>query len=89
MSSTLKNNEISIQHKVHSVIEIEIVQVILNIFQNSQNNFKEKKIKNPMIFVDINEKRVRGLRLYMSKMIVKNHHKSVLDVYNKNAGALF
>ena len=97
----------------------EMMQVILNIFQNSQDNFKEKNIENPYIKIKINknkisicdngggipedileyifnpyfstkeEKNGTGLGLYMSKIIVQDHHKGSLHVANTEDGVCF
>ena len=101
----------------------EIMQVILNILKNSQDNFKEKGIKNPKITItckDSNDKVVieicdngggipdgtmnnifdpyfstksemngTGLGLYMSKLIVEEHHNGQLLVNNCDDGVCF
>ncbi len=103
--------------------ENEMMQVILNILKNAQDNFREKKIQNPKIYLrteDIkgklminicdngggiptnildeifdpyfstkHEKNGTGLGLYMSKVIVQEHHKGFLSVDNKDNGACF
>ncbi len=99
--------------------ENEVIQVVLNIFKNAQDNFKEKKTVKPQIkitsknnILDISdngggipdsiiekifdpyfstkdEKNGTGLGLYMSKMIVEEHHNGILKAENKNGGVLF
>ncbi len=101
----------------------EIVQVFLNILKNAQDNFREKNMENPKIYItsknskdgvciefcdngggisdDIidqvfdpyfstkDEKNGTGLGLYMSKMIVEEHHKGSLTVKNHDDGVCF
>ncbi|WP_455756340.1 ATP-binding protein [Sulfurimonas sp.] len=118
--------EITESYKSRSKVSIfsnEILQVILNILKNSQDNFYEKKIKNPKIYIScqdsqdgvtINicdngggisenimseifnpyfstkgEKNGTGLGLYMSKVIIEDHHKGTLEVNNTNDGVCF
>ena len=99
----------------------ELIQVILNIFKNSHDNFKEKKTKDPKIIItckcssddkvtieicdngggipeDIlpkifdpyfstkNEKNGTGLGLYMSKIIIEEHHNGKLTLVNTDDG---
>ena len=124
IQASLENDKIDIEHSVNAVTKIEIyeneiMQVVLNIFKNAQDNFKEKQIKTPKIKIKINEKILSisdngggidekiidqifdpyfstkhekngtGLGLYMSKMIVENHHTGELNVINKNGGVCF
>ena len=102
----------------------EIMQVVLNILKNSQDNFKEKNIKDPKIIISCNcsvsdkisimlcdngggvsedvienifdpyfstksEKNGTGLGLYMSKIIVEDHHNGSLKVKNMDGGVCF
>ena len=103
--------------------ENEIMQVILNILKNSEDNFLEKKIRNPKItiatllrerqcairicdngggipaaiakkifepyFSTKDEKVGTGLGLYMSKIIMEEHHNGSLGMRNKNEGVCF
>jgi|GEM_PF-2016404 len=101
----------------------EVMQVVLNILKNAEDNFIEKNISNPSIFIrtfiddltanimicdnggGINEKIMEnifdpyfstkdekngtGLGLYMSKIIIEQHHKGSLEVSNTDKGACF
>ncbi len=56
----LSNNKIIVEYTADNVqtvemYENEIVQVVLSIFQNAQENFKEKSIKKPCICIRIEE----------------------------------
>jgi len=102
-----------------SMIDNEVIQVILNIVKNAQDNFAEKKIKKPHIkitsqdntlyicdngggiptniiekifdpyFSTKHEKNGTGLGLYMSKTIIEDHHKGMLNAYNQDDGVCF
>ena len=56
MEATFKNDSIQIdtEYNSHNMISMhtnEMVQVIVNILKNSQDNFQEKNIKNPIITI--------------------------------------
>ena len=57
----VKNNSIEIVSDFQSqekipMYENEMMQVILNIFKNAQDNFNEKKVKNPKIEIRTKDK---------------------------------
>lgn len=56
MQSSLDNANVDLLYNYYSNEEMEMydsemMQVILNIFKNAQDNFKEKKIQNPKITI--------------------------------------
>ena len=124
IDASYNNDKINVQSKCLSDAKVkmyanEMMQVILNILQNAQDNFREKAIKDPQIFITINkreiiicdngggiekdiqekifypyfstkkEKNGTGLGLYMSKIIVEDHHKGKLTLKNSNNGICF
>jgi len=57
IQSSIKSKNIEISKRFEStskvlLFESEIMQVILNILQNAQDNFQEKKIQNPIILLN-------------------------------------
>ncbi len=109
--------------KVLKLFDGELMQVVLNMFENSRNNFKENDIQNAKIWIMTqdtqrgvllsicdngggidesiidkifdpyfstkDDKNGTGLGLYMSKIIIEDHHDGILSVSNKNGGACF
>ncbi len=101
----------------------EVMQVILNLLKNSQDNFVEKNITNPMISIETfdqqehsviricdngggipkdisqkifepyfstkEEKHGAGLGLYMSKVMIEEHHNALLTMINQDQGVCF
>ena len=100
----------------------ELVQVIINIFNNSCDAIEQNKIKNPIITINeyreepyvvieisdnaggidkkilnlifdpyfsTKDKNGTGLGLYMSKTIIEDHQKGILDVFNTKEGVTF
>jgi len=123
-ASSIIGENINIIENFNSDLEIEIydselMQVILNIIKNAQDNFKEKKTKNPTMVITVHntkisicdngggipeniignifdpyfstkdEKNGTGIGLYMSKMIVENHHFGKLLAQNTKDGVCF
>ena len=101
----------------------ELMQVILNILKNAEDNFKEKAVSDPKIFITSTDKDNKvileindngggisedilpkifdpyfstkdelngtGLGLYMSKIIIEEHHNGSLEVINLDDGVCF
>jgi len=101
----------------------EIMQVILNLLKNSQDNFLDKKIQDPIISIETfhqkhnsviricdngsgipkeiakkifepyfstkEEKHGAGLGLYMSKVMIEEHHAALLHMINQDRGVCF
>ena len=105
-----------------SLYHNELVQVLINIFNNAYDALSDKNIKDPQITVNeyledeyfvieigdnaggINEDIIKnvfdpyfstktkngtGLGLYMSKTIIEDHQKGLLEVFNRHNGAVF
>ena len=124
IETSLVYDKIELIREYHSfdklyLYDSEIMQVLLNIFKNAQDNFKERKIKNPFIrirthekqifisdngggidddvlekifdpyFSTKNEKNGTGLGLYMSKIIVEDHHNAKINARNEGDGVCF
>jgi len=128
VQNSLEGKGIQIIHEFKAdtpvmMYENEIMQVILNILKNSEDNFLEKKIRNPKIIIATllreqqcviricdngggiptaiakkifepyfstkDEKVGTGLGLYMSKIIMEEHHNGSLSMRNKNEGVCF
>ena len=124
----MKRNGIEISTDFKTDIEFmmypnEVTQILLNLFKNSEDNFREKKIRDPKIIIatllqDNNaiiriydngggipaniakhifepyfstkkDKHGTGLGLYMSKMIMEEHHNGKLRMKNQYKGVTF
>lgn len=101
------------------VYDTQIMQVVLNILKNAEENFREKMIQNPKIFIYIDGKVLTicdngggikediieeifdpyfttkdknngtGIGLYMSRMMIQQHHQGSLTVHNNTDGVCF
>ncbi|MEA1919085.1 MAG: FIST N-terminal domain-containing protein [Campylobacterota bacterium] len=124
IKASLENDNIELIENYHDthpveIFDSEMMQVVLNLLKNAQDNFKEKKIKNPWIKISTQDrsfsicdngggipenilanifdpyfstkdaKNGTGLGLYMSKIIIEEHHKGSLHVNNTNDGVCF
>jgi len=128
IKSSLYANNIILDENYKSIKKLElydneIMQVILNIFKNSLDNFRLNSIENGKIWIETidsdfgvtisigdngggidelvmekifnpyfstkDEKNGTGLGLYMSKMIVVDHHNGSIRAVNKNDGVCF
>ena len=128
ISISLNKHNIKVTCKLKSQKEIalfnnEVIQVILNILQNSSEAFIDNKIKERIVLIytyDISDeviiaihdnaggipeniienifdpyystkmdKNGTGIGLYMSKIIMEEHHTGELSVKNKNNGVTF
>jgi signal transduction histidine kinase len=101
----------------------EIMQVLLNLLKNSEYNFLDKKIQDPIISIETfyqkhnsiiricdngsgipkeiakkifepyfstkEEKHGAGLGLYMSKVMIEEHHDALLHMINQDRGVCF
>ena len=101
----------------------EIMQVLLNLLKNSEYNFLDKKIQDPIISIETfyqqnnsviricdngsgipkeiakkvfepyfstkEEKHGAGLGLYMSKVMIEEHHDALLHMVNQDRGVCF
>ncbi len=101
----------------------EIMQVLLNLLKNSEYNFLDKKIQDPIISIETfyqkhnsviricdngsgipreiakkifepyfstkEEKHGAGLGLYMSKVMIEEHHNALLHMINQDRGVCF
>ena len=64
IQNSLENDNIEIRYHAKEtekfkMYDNELMQVILNILKNSQDNFKDKKIKNPLITIRIEDKNIQ------------------------------
>jgi len=128
IGSSLKNNGIRLIENYNSTCELllfknELMQVFINLLENSQDSFKEHANINPIINIETkdvkdgihiefrdngsnideniierifepyfstkSEKMGSGLGLYMSKIIVEEHHKGRFSTKNYDNGVGF
>lgn len=128
VETSFEQRDISITQKMISkksipIFDNEVLQVLLNILQNSDDAFRDNDIKYKEIMIHTydtdrevvvtlcdnaggiphtilekifdpyfstkTEKNGTGIGLYMSKMIMEDHHKGTLIVKNKGNGVCF